>query len=194
MFCRKTATESIAGGTGTVEDISFGFEDGVIVVQAIDILSTFQWAVKHGDAPDFELMKWVFPRLVGKRSFSACIGPARASLYDMISMKKEKYRNTLLSVGRDPPVAFFEVEHATKKGVMSIVSSLVTSTLLSRKKKEYSKEYALEVSDEGGTVEERLGSQVESRKNVKSHFVYNPVSAVWDDSKRNLFGVKVCPR
>eukprot|EP00890_Picochlorum_soloecismus_P005090 jgi/Picsp_1/5582/NSC_02941-R1_rab3 gtpase-activating protein non-catalytic subunit len=192
------------------EEVAFGFSDGVVVVQAVEIRSLFQYAQSSssrmrssGDGV-LEISKWSFKRQ-GARSCTAIVGPWGPSLYSMLSGRKEGAQSALvLSVGRDPPVAAYrlDLDGMKKGGVMSFVSSVLTSALVSatkgynssnvRKDSNESDDlsYALEEEHHEEDVAETARDE-EARQLIKGRPVHRE-TGIWDDEGRYAYGLDIC--
>lgn len=191
------------------EEVTFGFSDGVVVVQAVEIRSLFQYAqssssrMKGSGGGVLEISKWYFKRQ-GARSCTAIVGPWVPSLYSILSGRREGAQSALvLSVGRDPPVAAYrlDLDGMKKGGVMSFVSSVLTSALVSATKgygssnavkKGYETDdmsYALEEEQHEEDMVEASPDE-EARQRIKGRPVHRE-TGVWDDEGRYAYGLDI---
>jgi len=193
------------------EEVTFGFSDGVVVVQAVEIRSLFQYVqssssrMRSSGDRVLEISKWCFKRQ-GARSCTAIVGHWGPSLYSILSGRKEESRSALvLSVGRDPPVAAYrlDLDGMKKGGVMSFVSSVLTSALVSATKgysssnvrkgdNEYEDlSYALEEEDDDEDDVVESAQDEEARQRIKGRPVHRE-TGIWDDEGRYAYGLDIC--
>lgn len=201
-----TAKASIDAGVGPAEDVTIGYSHGVIKVHAVDIFSVVQWALRGESPPQLDIEKWNFAK-GGIRRGSAHVGYCNpTSLYDALSQRRESHKQVILSIGRNPPIAFYEVEENNKPGVISsLVSSIMSSRLFTRGTGRKAavgpnptameeKEYRLDVEQEDDDlVDEGEELQGEHGRIVVHGTRISSSCCVWDDAKRNAFGLAICP-
>jgi hypothetical protein len=176
--------------------------DGVVLLDAVDVLSARQWWLKTGRAlVELEARRYEM-YTIGPRKATAMFSSTEDSLYDalMAANKRgspcaaKRAKVAAMSIGSGPPIAWFELNtSAQSKGILSSLVAMSSKMLFGR-----SAGRNVETGD-GTCVVERpdeeemeASSMSKDRRKLKGDLV-SPVASVWDEEKRSCFGL-VCWR
>lgn len=200
---------------------------GMVLVNVIEILSARQWWLKTGrettelDARVFETYTSGPRQATFVSSRDNCT--QEHSLYEALMSASKRTRGdgasvtgrdpargpgldtvTAMSIGRDPPIAWFKLDRSSKsKGIISSLMAISSKMLFGRQADEATTgTHARASRTNSGThvverPEETIGSgdsklsRTERRK-LRGELV-SPLASVWDEEKRSCFGL-VCWR
>ena len=199
--------------------ISIATVDGIILIDAMDIWSSKQWFLKNRTVPDMDVRVWEF-YTVGPRRASVAVIPSSTShgrgktLYDIMGeMNKGQpgwaqdasvtdEARIVISVGKEPPVAFYELRgHRKGRGIVSSIISMSSKMLFGHKKKGVDRSHTGDVAQSDPIVLEREeidhGNVIRRNADKKNQFVSDqlkaslasPFTGVWDDSRRECYGL-----
>lgn len=200
-----SVTESHNGGI-----VSAGTRDGIVLVHCIDVLSAWQWHKKGRQPPDVDAHAWEF-YTVGPRHASLYVPckatPRSTSLHSaLIDMNRagsshkavQEQDMLILTAGKDPPIAFYALHEkhwaSQKSGIFSSLVTMSSKMLFGRKKADEDHHHG-----EAGMVIEHSETRdtdtpVEDRPLKKHTTLASPYTSVWDDTKRDCFGLDVSSR
>ncbi|KAI8102077.1 hypothetical protein M9434_007136 [Picochlorum sp. BPE23] len=195
-----SVTESHNGGI-----ISAGTRDGIVLVHCIDVLSAWQWHKKGRQPPDVDAHAWEF-YTVGPRHASIHVPckatPRSASLHSaLIDMNRagsshkavQEQDMLILTAGKDPPIAFYALHEkhwaSQKSGIFSSLVTMSSKMLFGRKKADEDHHHG----EAGMVIEhsETRDTPIEDRPLKKHTTLASPYTSVWDDTKRDCFGLDV---
>lgn len=192
--------------------ISIDTPDGVVLIDVVDVFSARQWFLKTRQMPDDVLPLRVFEfYTVGHRNTTQIHGHvsnSTKSLYDhMMSLNimnaaDDASKILMLSAGKEPPLAWYSLT-ANKNPSRGILSSILTMSSrmmfgYNRKGRshlhdpEERQHHVLEQQEiDQGYIQDESGTH-SRRKASKNTILASPYTNIWDDSKRECFGLTLC--
>lgn len=196
--------------------LSIDTVDGIVLIDVVDVLSARQWFLKGRQMPDDILPAKAFEfYTVGHRNSTHIYGHASTSsksIYDHMmylnSMatdvqrdRKESSEILAISAGKEPPLAWYSLA-ASKTRPRNILSSILAMS--SRMMFGYNRKGTPLQRDDGrqhhvleqqeidqGYIQEEHDTR--SRDTLKKNAILSsPYSNIWDDPKRECFGLTLC--
>lgn len=192
--------------------ISIDTPDGVVLVDVVDVLSARQWFLKGRQMPDDVLPVRVFEfYTVGRRNSTQVYGhisDASKSLYDHMmalntSQSESDSKILVLSAGKEPPIAWYHLTGSKNhsRGILSSLLSMSSRMMFGYNRNTNSPQHdaaerqhhVLEQQeiDQGYTTHDSHAPQSRQKRN-KHAILASPYTNIWDDPKRECFGLTLC--
>jgi len=189
--------------------ISIDTPDGVVLIDVVDVLSVRQWFLKSRQMPNDVLPARVFEfYTVGHRNTTQVHGHVSnetKSLYDHMmalnsSQGEDEPKILVLSAGRDPPLAWYSLNGSKghSRGILSSILAMSSRMMFGYNRKARSQHagerqhHVLEQQEiDQGYTEEDHGPQSRHKRN-KNAILASPYTNIWDDPKRECFGLTLC--
>ncbi|BDA44097.1 probable rab3 GTPase-activating protein non-catalytic subunit [Coccomyxa sp. Obi] len=114
------------------EDVTVCFEDAAACFSSIELRSLVYIRREVGPSnrwPTLGFNKWDTSRSAGKRSDALCLGSKSAGLYSVMTNRDTSTSLLLLTVGRSPCIAAFEVKEHAPQGALALVSDMASTAV-----------------------------------------------------------------